>query len=258
MRTLPVFLLFLLLAPAAHAWSEFGHSLVGELAYRRLSPAARAEVDALLRDEPVPTLAGVAAWADTIRDLPEYKHTGPFHYVQIGDAGCVFERARDCRGEACVVGAIEHYRAILADAARPPAARAEALKFVVHFVGDVHQPLHAGHRADKGGNQFQIQLDGEGTNLHSVWDHHVLRSADLDFAQWVERLSAAPAQAAGQTPAQWAEASCRKTNEAGFYPARPGNLPPAYLDAHRAYAERRLREAAAELAAILEADLTGD
>ena len=125
----------------------------------------------------------------------------------------------------------------------------------MHFVGDIHQPLHSGHRPDKGGNEFQIDLEGEGTNLHSVWDYHILRSADLDFGQWIARLSARPATAMRQNPAQWAEASCRKTNKPGFYPAQPGKLPPAYLETNRPYAEQRLREAAAELAAILETAL---
>ena len=243
------------LAPAAQAWSEFGHRLVGELAWRQLSPGARAQVDELLRGEAEPTLAGVAAWPDTIRELPGYEHTGPFHYVRINDPACVFERARDCRDESCVVGAIERYRAVLADRSRPRAERAEALKFVVHFVGDVHQPLHAGHRADKGGNDFQINLGGEGTNLHSVWDYHVLRSANLDFDGWVAKLATPPAVPMRSSPAQWAEASCRATNEADFYPRRPGKLSPGYLQAHRALAERRLREAAAELAAVLETAL---
>lgn len=246
----------LLVAPPARAWSEFGHELIAELAWQRLSPATRAGVDALLQGEPVPTLAGVAAWPDAIRDLPEFEHTAPLHYVRIHDADCVFNRARDCRGEACVVGAIERYRRVLADASRPRAERAEALKFVVHFVGDVHQPLHSGHRDDRGGNRFQVNVGGEGTNLHAVWDYHVLRHADLDFAQWVARLSSPAATASGDTPAQWAEASCRKTNEPGFYPRRPGKLPRGYLEANRPYVEARLKQAAAELAALLESALS--
>lgn len=251
------FLLFVLLlpAPAAQAWSEFGHRLVGELAWRQLAPATRAEIEALLQGEPEPTLAGISAWADAVRDTPGQEHTAPYHYVRINDAHCVFHRARDCRDDACVVGAIGRYANVLADRSRPRAERAEALKFVVHFVADVHQPLHSGHRDDRGGNHFQLNLRGEGTNLHSVWDYHVLRSANLDFDGWMARLQAEPVAALRAPPAQWAEASCRKTNEPGFYPARPGKLSPAYLDANLDFATRRLREAGVELAALLDAAL---
>jgi nuclease S1 len=257
-RSAIALLLFSLTVSDAFAWSELGHRLVGELAQRRLTPAAQQEVTALLAGEAEPTLAGVSVWPDKIRDLPEYKHTGPLHYVRINDANCVFNRARDCADGACVVDAIEHYRDVLTDRSRQRAERAEALKFVVHFVGDAHQPLHSGHRPDKGGNEFQINLRGEGTNLHSVWDDHMLASAKRSFAEWIALLETPPAIAAANSPAQWAEGSCRKTNETGFYPRKPGKLSPAYLDANRDYAAQRIREAAAELAAILEPALAGE
>lgn len=257
MRPALLLSLLLLFVPAAQAWSQFGHELIGELAYRQLTPTVQAAVDDLLRGEPDPTLAGIAAWADTVRDLPAYEHTSPYHYVRIDDPHCVFDRARDCRDDACVVGAIQRYAAVLADNDRPRDKRTEALKFVVHFVGDVHQPLHSGHRPDKGGNEFQINLRGEGTNLHSVWDYHVIRSANLDFEGWMRRLQSLPAAARRNSPAQWAEASCRKTNEKGFYPRRPGKMPPAYLDANLDFATERLRQAGTELVAILEDALGG-
>ena len=244
-----------LAASDAMAWRGLGHRLVGELAYRQLSPAAQARVDELLRGEPEPTLAAVAGWADAARDLPEYRHTAAYHYVRVNDPACVFERARDCRGDACVVGAIERYAAVLGDESRPAAERTEALKFVVHFVGDVHQPLHTGHRADRGGNDFQVNLRGEATNLHAVWDFQILAGAKLDFDGWMALLQSHPAATLRASPAQWAEASCRKTNEAGFYPRRPGKLSPAYLDANREFATQQLRQAGAELAALLEAAL---
>jgi len=255
MRKAAIFLCLFLLAPAAQAWSEFGHQLVAEIAWRRLSPAARAQVDLLLQGEADPTLRGIAAWPDEIRDRPEYEHTSAWHYVRIRDAHCGYVAARDCADGQCVVGAIERARATLADRTQSRAERAEALKFLVHFVGDVHQPMHAGHRDDRGGNLFQVNLRGEGTNLHAVWDYHVLRSADLDFTQWVQMLETQPAMPHGEAPSAWAEASCRLTNAEGFYPARPGKLAPAYLQAHRDIAVRRLREAGAELAAQLEAAL---
>jgi nuclease S1 len=267
MLRIAIALLFVLASPEAAGWAKFGHRLIGELAERQLSPAAREEVSRLLAGEPDPTLGGVASWADDMRDLDGWKWTAPLHYVRIHDPQCHFDAQRDCADGACVVGAIERYSRELADRSLPSTKRAEALKFVVHFVGDIHQPLHAGQRPDEGGNKFQISVarggyntlgkaDGadasrEATNLHSVWDFHVLASAQRDDAQWLAVLGE-PLVLAPQPVATWAEASCRLTNGDSFYPRRPGKLAADYLDTHRALAERQLREAATRLAAIIE------
>lgn len=251
-----VLAVFVLLCPLqAGAWSGFGHRLVGELAERQLSDDARAAVRALLRDEDDPTLAGVATWADDVRDQPDYAWTAPFHYVRIYDRRCRYVATRDCEDQACVVGAIERYARELGDPRLERAARTEALKFLTHFVADVHQPLHAGRRPDKGGNDFQVRLPNEGTNLHSVWDYHLLASAGRGFDPWIVELDADRVVATGASPASWAEASCALTNAEGFYPPRPGKLPADYLERQRPLAQRRLREAAAELAALIEAAL---
>jgi hypothetical protein len=247
-----LFLCGLAWAVDAPAWSGFGHRLVGELAERRLSPEARAQVRDLLRDEAEPTLAAVSPWPDRVRDEPAYAWTAPLHYVRIHDRRCRYAASRDCEDGECVVGAIERYARELGDSRRSRQERAEALKFLVHFVADVHQPLHSGRRPDKGGNEFQISIDGEGTNLHSVWDYHILASAGRDFDEWITRLAAEPPVPRGAKPARWAEASCRLTDADGFYPARPGKLPPGYLERHRPVAEARLRAAAAELAWVIE------
>src|SRR5690606_5001505 len=129
--------------------------------------------------------------------------------------------------------AITRFTAVLGDRSRPRAERLEALKFVVHFVGDVHQPLHAGHRDDRGGNRFQVNLRGEGTNLHAVWDHHLLASARLGLEAYADRLQAGERESpstlftpSGYSPAYataWAELSCSRTDH-GLYPAKPGKL----------------------------------
>lgn len=255
---LPTFLLgiFLLIASApAFAWSEFGHQLVGELAERQLSETARAQIADLLRDAPEQSLASIAAWPDKARDLPEYEYTETFHYVNIDDDACRYDAARDCRKGNCIVAAIDRYTAELRDTTLPREQRAQALKFVVHFVGDVHQPLHAGNRPDKGGNDFQVNLDGEGTNLHSVWDRRILRSANLDLQTYADRLDAqrqrAPGLADGDAPA-WAMESCSALAAQAIYPAKPGKLDPAYLVDKRSYVEQRIVQASERLAATLE------
>ena len=269
----PAVLLLALAAPVA-AWSALGHKLVGALAQRHLTPAAEAEVERLLAGEPDPTLAGVATWADALRDNEpgRFKATSPWHYVKFADNSCQYATAT-CRDGQCVVGAIAAQQAILADRSQPLSARRDALKFLVHFVGDAHQPLHAGWREDKGGNTYQVSLatklepeayarkhyaDGVmGTNLHSVWDYYVLGEARLgldEYAAKLDRKPWPPRRDVG-TPADWASESCRLSDTPGFYPAQGGKdvhkLDSRYLDAQRELAERRVREAGYRLAALL-------
>mgnify|MGYP001555713900 CR=1 FL=1 len=281
MRRIPVFLLLFAAlsaaSPAALAWSALGHRLVGAIAERHLTPAAEAQVRELLAGEPDPTLAGVAYWADALRnqDPPRFKLTSRWHYINAQGGGCDFDEARDCPGGNCVVAAIEKQRAILADRTQPREARRDALKFLVHLVGDAHQPMHAGDRTDAGGNQYQISLatalepeayardkyvDGVmGTNLHSIWDYYILGSAGFGaggdaVAPYAARLDALPwpptNEALLSAPMAWAKESCRLIEARHLYPDGH-KLDDAYLDAMRPLAEQRIRQAAWRLADML-------
>jgi hypothetical protein len=273
-------LLCLGVVPVASAWGVMGHRLVGELAERHLDATARTEVALLLEGEPEPSLAGVANWADTLRnERPDlFKATARWHYINAKGGGCAFDVARDCPDGACVVAAIEGQRAILADRSQPLAARRDALKFIVHFVGDVHQPMHAGSREDSGGNRFQVSLrtaiepedyarkdyvDGVmGTNLHSVWDYYVLASPGLGFRDYAARLDALPwppypaPSAYDVMPLAWAGESCRLIDLRGIYPPQ-NTMDHGYLDAMRPLAEQRVRQAAWRLAQLLNQTLAG-
>lgn len=260
----------------AAAWGQLGHGMVGELAQRHLDRKASAEVAALLAGEPVPTLAGVASWADDLRasDPRQFKATSPWHYINAKGGGCGFDLARDCPDGACVVGAIDRQRAILADRDQPLEARRDALKFIVHFIGDVHQPMHAGSRTDSGGNAFQVSLrtpiepeayvrnkyiDGVmGTNLHSVWDYYILAGRGLDLQAYSDKLDALPwpshpaPSAHDFMPLAWAGESCRLIDARGIYPPDDRHrMDSGYLDAMRPLAEQRVRQAAWRLAQLL-------
>ena len=239
----------LALAPiAAMAWESPGHQLVAELAERRLEPATRAAALALLAPEGSDSLADVAAWADAVRGEPAYRSTGPLHYVNMPD--CTFEPARDCPDGQCAIGAIRRFRAELADRSLPDAKRAEALKFLVHFVGDIHQPFHASPRDDRGANQYQISLHGEGTNLHAIWDGVLLERSDRTELR--ARLQAASIPDAGsRDPQDWSFESCRLIEAHALYP-RGHKLTDAYLDAHAPLAEQRVVLAAERLRIVLE------
>jgi hypothetical protein len=276
LRILLAALLLLGIAPAAFAWAVLGHRMVGELAQRHLDPVAQAEVARLLAGEPVPTLAGVAMWADDLRgnDPERFKATSRWHYINAQGGGCAFDLARDCPEGNCVVGAIEAQRAILGDRSQPIEARRDALKFIVHFVGDAHQPMHAGNRTDSGGNRFQVSLrtplepeeyarkhyvDGVmGTNLHSIWDYYILGSRGLKLGAYTERLDALPwppyptPSKYDVMPMAWAKESCRLIDARGLYPAEDKHgMDHAYLDAMRPLAEQRVRQAAWRLAQLL-------
>lgn len=271
-----LFAAFLAASPAALAWSALGHRMVGAIAERHLDPAAEARVRELLAGEPDPTLAGVAYWADALRnDSPaQFKATSRWHYINAQGGGCDFDLVRDCPDGNCVVAQIDRQRAILADRTQPREARRDALKFLVHLVGDVHQPMHAGDRTDAGGNQYQISLatalepeayardkyvDGVmGTNLHSVWDYYILGARGLSLPQYSRALDALPWPPSTETPSSapmaWAKESCRLIEARHLYPDGH-KLDDAYLDAMRPLAEQRIRQAAWRLASMLNADL---
>lgn len=246
----------------AFAWGPQGHRLVARIAETELSPQARAQVAQLLKGEPNPSLAGVATWADELREHdPDLgKRSGPWHYVNLGEHECGYVPARDCPDGNCVIAAIDQQTALLADRSQPLEVRRQALKFVVHFVGDIHQPMHAGYAHDKGGNTFQLQVDGKGSNLHSLWDSGMLNTSHLSDDAYLQRLLALPA-AAAMSPAlpppaaAWAQASCKIAITPGVYPSKHV-LPDTYIATYRPIAETQLRLAGDRLAAVLNAALT--
>ena len=212
----------------ALAWGADGHRIVAQLADKQLSPNARAEVERLLSLEPGATLETVSTWADEVRS----PSTAAWHYVNFPRGGaCDFAAVPLCIDGMCVVSAIERQAAVLASGASDE-VKLKALKYITHFVADVHQPLHAGYAEDRGGNRFQVQAFGRGTNLHAVWDSALIanwpggRSALLAAAAAAAEAGAGSAVekggggAGGRVgAARWAEESCRIVSSGGFYPA---------------------------------------
>jgi hypothetical protein len=158
------FLLLGSLSVTAHAWGTEGHQVIASLAERQLTPAARAEVNSLLALEPGETLVSISTWADEHRS----PQTAAWHYVNFPRDSCTYDANRDCPVGKCVIEAINRQADILRSSA-PDEKRLTALKYLVHLVADVHQPLHAGYRDDKGGNLYQLQTFMRGSNLHARW-----------------------------------------------------------------------------------------
>jgi hypothetical protein len=214
----------LLAAPVpAAAWGRTGHRVIATLAQGRLNAKARAQVVLLLGTS---DLASVATWADDIRGArPE---TYNWHFVDIPKDKTTYDAMRDCKpgpkGD-CVIAEIARARAVLADTTAGTADRAEALKFLIHFYGDMHQPLHCADNMDRGGNSVVLTWFGQADsspatddkpatkwNLHSVWDYGIIDRLNMSEAQWVASLNASLADGsitvpAGGTPATWAKAA---------------------------------------------------
>jgi hypothetical protein len=248
--------------PAAHAWGDTGHKAVALIAAPRLEPSAAAAVSDLL-DNPdtAAAMAGVASWADEIRR--GRGETAHWHYVDIEIDSAGYDAARDCANDDCVVAQITKDVAILKDKSLAKPVRAEALKFLIHFVGDIHQPLHCADNHDKGGNKVVIMAGPKKTNLHAIWDTAVVNAISTDPAAIASALSAkiTPAFAAQWstgTPEQWAGEGylIAKTQ---IYPQFPGSggtlapivLPDSYPASMGPVTAMQLAKAGIRLAAVL-------
>jgi hypothetical protein len=256
--------LMLLSAGQAWGWGKDGHRIVGRLAEAELSPVAQTEVARLLAGEPEPSLEGVSTWADQIRDLPEGRGTGRWHWLNLPkESPCSFVEERDCKDGNCVVGAIRAQLTLLADRSKPDTERRDALKFLVHFVGDVHQPFHAGFGFDRGGNDTQVRWLQRGTNLHALWDTPMVIQAGLEPDAYAAQLQGGPALPHDRTiglsrpEVAWALESCRVITENGLYPERR-LIPRSYMEQHRPLAETRLRQAGQRLARLINEALESD
>ncbi|MEO7425203.1 MAG: S1/P1 nuclease [Fibrobacteria bacterium] len=165
-----------MLPPSGCAWGVQGHQVIAAIAEDMLTPGAKAEVAKILGPAGGPaTLASVSTWADDIRILrPE---TRPWHYVTIQISEARYDSTRADSSD--VVKALKRQSAILANPGSERYAREEALKWVVHLAGDLHQPLHAGEDHDKGGNLREVKVNRRGYKLHAVWDFVLLERLRL-------------------------------------------------------------------------------
>jgi hypothetical protein len=165
------------------AWGSDGHQIVAMLAEAQLTPTARKELDRLLAQEPGSTLASISTWADEHRNPA----TAAWHYVNFPRGDCSYQPERDCPDGKCVVGVLDRQVEVLRTSVDDE-KRLNALKYVVHFMGDIHQPLHAGYRDDRGGNSYQLQAFMRGTNLHAFWDSGLIKSLQQENAAVVKSL----------------------------------------------------------------------
>jgi hypothetical protein len=195
----------------AKAWGDLGHKVTALVAYRHLTAQARGKLDALLAADTdsltPPDFASRATWADKYRNA--HRETAAWHFVDIEvdrpdlQGACfgfptlsTVQLASQGPAQDCVVNKIDEFAAELQSAATPPAERLLALKFLIHFIGDLHQPLHAADHDDRGGNCIGLSpaADRRDTarapNLHAYWDVSVVDAQGASAEQFADKLDA--------------------------------------------------------------------
>lgn len=175
-----------LVTQSAHAWGPIGHRVIAELADERLSPVAKARLKSILGKE---SLADVANWPDLVRSDPAWRHADPWHYVTVEDAKSYDPKSANPNGD--VIEAIERFSRELAQPKTTVEKQRQAVAWLVHLVGDIHQPLHVGRGADRGGNEIQLKWFGKKTNLHSIWDEKLIEMEQLSYSEYVRFVNKA-------------------------------------------------------------------
>lgn len=250
MRKSILIALSLAITSPAHAWGPIGHRITGAIADEELSGLARANVQLLLGTE---DLAEAATWPDDMKSDPApfwQKQASPWHYVTVkGDD----YQPSDAPTSGDAMTALSRFTATLRDPKASLADKRLALRFIVHIIGDLHQPLHDGAGDDRGGNAVSVTWFGKPTNLHSVWDSALIEQRALsysEYAHWLSR-SITPQEVIAWNqidPSIWIRESIalRKT----IYPADPA-LSWDYAYQHRAEVDDRLKRAGVRIAAYL-------
>jgi nuclease S1 len=254
------------LAPAAalYGWGQKGHRIVADIAQEHLTEVTKRNVQSLIGNN---TLASVANWADEIR--PERDETYNWHFVDIPKDASGFSDSRDCyrpqdthKGakddhQNCVVDRIEYFKRVLGDKNAPREDRIEALKFIVHFVGDIHQPFHAIGEA-KGGNGIHITEFGSDRcgrypcNLHSAWDSGLIEHTGMDEEAYVAHLDRLISQEhlrASGNPSDWANESFALARAAWVNDG--GSVDEQYYEQQIKVVDERLALAGLRVAALL-------
>jgi hypothetical protein len=179
----PILFFACLIFPTVFAWGPIGHNMTAYVAYNQLHNNTRSVLQQNYNITTADNFASIANWADIVKDMPEYRWSYDLHFIDIQSPPllrCLFEPDIDCATGQCVYGAIHNYTTIL----QKDGYNWDALKFLVHFMGDIFQPFHVGYASDIGGNTIHVSYSFDDkcshtyskaeTNLHAIWDSAII------------------------------------------------------------------------------------
>lgn len=175
---------------SAFAWGPIGHDVVASIAEQNLTPKAKRKISKILDGK---SIVYYSSWMDNIQNSPAweggYDKTKTWHYANV-DKGHTYQ-TMEKNADGDVVVALEQLTKELTENydALSDSVRADYVKMIVHMVGDLHCPMHAGRLSDRGGNGVKVKWFGQNTNLHSVWDSKIVESArKWHYTEWTEQL----------------------------------------------------------------------
>ncbi len=163
-------------------WGNTGHRAVGEIATKHLSKKAQKEIKLILEGK---SLAFVSTFGDEIKSDNKYRKFDPWHYVNIEPGKETYD-AETANPEGDLLMALRKCKAVLQDKNASREEKEFYLKMLVHFMGDLHQPFHAGRGEDKGGNDIKVSWFNEASNIHQVWDSDMINSYQMSYTELAE------------------------------------------------------------------------
>lgn len=165
----------------ALALGQNGHRVVAHIAEQNLTAQAKKEIQKLVNNVP---LAKLSTWPDEIRSDDKWKHTTSWHYISVADDEKVSEAKRSDKGD--ILEAMQRMTTTMKSNSASEAEKWQALAFYIHFVGDIHQPLHVGRKEDKGGNDVKVSWFGDYSNLHKVWDTDLIEYQNMSYTEYAD------------------------------------------------------------------------
>lgn len=231
------------------AWGKIGHRVVGEVAERNIDAKTKKAIQDLLAND---DLARASTWADEIRSEPKvWGYSFPWHYVSIPDGKSYFDQKRAKEGD--VIEVLFRLEDVIRDTKQPKEERVKALRFYIHFLGDLHQPLHVGRADDMGGNRTKLAWFKKDTNLHAVWDEDLIKFEELSYTEystWLNKYSEEEKKEwVKGTYVDWAKES--QDLRAQVYDTKTDNLSYEYHYAVKKIYEERLKKGGLRLAYML-------
>lgn len=179
-----------LFSSVSYGWSDLGHKTVGAIAETHLSNEARIAVEDILQGE---SLADVSIWADEIKKDFDKNHTKYWHFVNFNEGEVSISKIPFDKEKSNGLFKLEEFKNDLLDLNKSPEKRVRALKYIVHIIGDLHQPFHAGFSKDRGGNKVKVKWYGKESNLHEVWDDEIIKglnpSGQLNYVELSSQIN---------------------------------------------------------------------